>query len=248
MSSINTGSINVNYPIPGENNSSQGFRDNFAGIKSNLDIASNEITDLQSKVIVKSPLVGSSIDNNMNNTLISNALVQGFRQTTYNLGNNLSGNLSINVGNGDVQYGTITGNVSLGFTGWPPVGTYGQVIISLSINSTGLTNTITLPSQCDNSVFTIENITNRTISFPFGINTLTYVISTKDCGTTLTIQPLNRPRQSTQINTVPPTTSVGRQGDRPGTFAVDANYLYVCVGFYNGTSPIWKRVALGNWS
>ncbi len=33
MSQINTNGINTNYPVPGQNNSSQGFRDNFAQIK-----------------------------------------------------------------------------------------------------------------------------------------------------------------------------------------------------------------------
>lgn len=247
MSSINTGSINVNYPIPGENNPSQGFRDNFAGIKNNLDTAANEITDLQSKAIVKSPLNGINIDNNMNNTLITNALIQGFRNTTYNLGNNLSGNLMINATNGDVQYGTITNNVTLGFSGWPPVGTYGQLLLSLSIDPADLSKTITFPNQVDNSALTLENITGRTVSYPFGITTLQYSISTRDCGATLTVQCLNRPRQSVQITSVVPGSAIGRQGDRPGTIAADANYLYVCTGFFNGVTAIWKRVTLSAW-
>ena len=37
MSSINTNGINTNYPVPGVNNNSQGFRDNFAAIKTNLN-------------------------------------------------------------------------------------------------------------------------------------------------------------------------------------------------------------------
>lgn len=247
MSSINTGSINVNFPIPGENNSSQGFRDNFAAIKNNLDTASTEITDLQSKVIVKSPLNGINIDNNMNNTLMTNALIQGFRNTTYNLGNNLSGNLMINATNGDVQYGTITNNVTLGFSGWPPVGTYGQLLLSLSIDPADLSKTITFPNQVDNSALTLENITGRTVSYPFGITTLQYSISTRDCGATLTVQCLNRPRQGVQITSVVPSSAIGRQGDRPGTIAADANYLYVCAGYFNGVTAIWKRVALSAW-
>ena len=49
MSTINTNGINVNYPVPGENNSSEGFRTNFTSISNNLDIAGNEITELQQK-------------------------------------------------------------------------------------------------------------------------------------------------------------------------------------------------------
>ena len=38
MSQINTNGINTNYPEPGTNNSSQGFRDNFAQIRTNLNL------------------------------------------------------------------------------------------------------------------------------------------------------------------------------------------------------------------
>lgn len=247
MSSINTGSINVNYPIPGVNNSSQGFRDNFASIKNNLDTAASEITDLQSKAIVKNPLNGINIDNNMNNTLISNALVSGFRSTTFALGNNLGGNLTINVSDGDVQYGTITSNLALGFTGWSPVGTYSQVILSITNDPSDLTRTITFPNQMDISINTIENINGRAVSFPYGVSTLTFSISTRDCGATLSIAPLNRPRLSTQMTTTVPANNIGRPGDRPGTIAADANYIYVCTGFFNGVTAIWKRVALSAW-
>ena len=51
-SAINTNGINVNYPVPGVNNNSQGFRDNFATIRTNLNTASTEITDLQNNVVV----------------------------------------------------------------------------------------------------------------------------------------------------------------------------------------------------
>ena len=39
MSAINTNGLNVNYPVPGVNNNSQGFRNNFTNIKQNLDTA-----------------------------------------------------------------------------------------------------------------------------------------------------------------------------------------------------------------
>jgi len=93
MSSINTNSLDVNYPIPGQNNSTQGFRNNFTNIKQNLDIAGNEISDLQNKAVLKSALANSVINNDMANTLIANAATLQFRATTYNLGNALVGNV-----------------------------------------------------------------------------------------------------------------------------------------------------------
>ena len=89
MSQINTNGINVNYPIPGVNNNSQGFRDNFATIRTNLNTTNSEITDLQNNVVVKAALANTVVNNNMANTLISNALTRSFRASTYNLGNNI---------------------------------------------------------------------------------------------------------------------------------------------------------------
>lgn len=39
--------ININYPVPGADNDSQGFRSNFSSIQSALGIASEEISNLQ---------------------------------------------------------------------------------------------------------------------------------------------------------------------------------------------------------
>jgi len=51
------------------------------------------------------------------------------------------------------------------------------------------------------------------------------------------------------INTVVPSSSIGSAGDIEGKFAIDASYIYYCVGTYDGVSDIWKRVALtgGSW-
>ena len=46
-SNINTTSINESYPVAGVDNDSQGFRDNFATIKSNFVEAKSNIEDLQ---------------------------------------------------------------------------------------------------------------------------------------------------------------------------------------------------------
>lgn len=49
-SSINTDGLDALYPVAGVDNDSQGFRDNFANIKTNLGYARSEITDLQGGV------------------------------------------------------------------------------------------------------------------------------------------------------------------------------------------------------
>jgi len=227
MSTINTNGINVNYPVPGENNSTQGFRDNFASIKTNLNTASSEITDLQNKVVLKAALNGSTINNDMANTLISNASTRSFRATTYNLGNALSGTVLVNVAQADVQYGNVAGNVSLQFGSWAPTNTESAITLRLGISNSSAV--ITFPSQvvASNNNFggtILENYANIansiTITAPHDVQQLEFKLRTLDCGNTITIEPMNRPYQSTQIvKRTPPST--GQQGDKVGTVCID---------------------------
>lgn len=228
MSTINTNGIDVNYPIPGQNNSSQGFRNNFAAIKTNLNLAANEISDLQNKVVVKSALENTTINNDMANTLISNASTRSFRATTYNLGNALSGTVLVDVSLGDVQYGTVAGNVTFEFGGWAPTGTQSNVQLQLNVSNSQAV--INFPSEIlldnDSGVSTLENFANianvSTTSIPYGVSEVAYRLSSLDCGNTITIEPFNRPRQTTQIQVRTPSPT-GFQGDVPGTTSIDTS-------------------------
>lgn len=228
MSTINTNGLNVNYPVPGENNSTQGFRDNFASIKTNLDTAGTEITDLQNKVVLKAALNGSVLNNDMANTLISNASTRSFRATTYNLGNALSGTVLVNVAQADVQYGNVAGNISLQFGSWAPTNTESAITLRLGISNSSAV--ITFPSQvvASNNNFggtILENYANIanaiTITAPHDVQQLEFKLRTLDCGNTISIEPMNRPYQSTQlIKRTPPST--GQPGDKVGTICVDS--------------------------
>lgn len=228
-SQINTNGINVNYPVPGENNSSQGFRDNFAQIKTNLNTGATEITDLQNKVVLKAALDNGVLNNDMANTLISNASTSGFRATTYNLGNALSGTVLIDVNRADVHYGAVTGDVQFQFGGWAPMNTESNVVLRLTVANT-LAN-IQLPSQCISSnnnfgVVLLENYANisgtATLTAPANTSVLEYTFSTIDCGNTISVSPTNRPFQTTQVVTRDP-PSTGVQGDTNGTVAVSTS-------------------------
>lgn len=225
MSQINTNGINVNYPVPGVNNNSQGFRDNFAAIKNNINTASTEITDLQNNVVVKSALANTIVNNDMANTLISNALTRSFRASTYNLGNNISNSLVINASLGDVQYGTISGNTTIQFAGWAPSGTQSNVQLQLNVSNSQAV--ISLPTQVTIAgtygVKTIENYSNvggvPTLTVPYGVDQLAFRLSTLDCGNNITIEPFNLPRQTMQIQQRTPAPT-GFQGDVAGTVCV----------------------------
>ena len=240
MSTINTSGINTDYPKPGVNNNSQGFRDNFSAIKNNIITAAAEITDLQNNVVVKSPLNGTAVSNDMADTLISNALTRSFRASTFNLGNSLQGPVVVDVSKGDVQYGAITGDTTLSFTGWAVTGMQSNVELQLAVSNSAAA--VYFPAQITSAncygVTSLENYTETggtgKVTIPAGVCQLDYRLSSVDCGTTITIEPYNRPRRSSQIRNRTP-MPLGSLGDELGAVAVDANYIYVCTGTYNST-------------
>ena len=231
MSTINTNGINTNYPVPGENNSSEGFRTNFTSISNNLDTAGEEITELQQKSVLKTALSGIPLSNDMANTLISNAAVRSFRATTYNLGNALSGTVLVDTSLGDVQMGTVTGNVTFQFAGWAPTNT--ESAIKLRLNIANTTAHITFPSEASLSTNLLENNNGSSPliieTAPYGASLLEYELSTVDCGNSILIDPVNRPWQTTQVVTRNTVTPTGYQGDKNGDVCVAPSIPHVTV-------------------
>ena len=223
MSTINTNGIDGNYPIPGQNNSSQGFRDNFTSIKNNLNTAGTEITELQDKAVLKQALSDITLDNNMANTLISNAAVRTFRHTTYNLGNNVSGTVVVDCTLGDVQFATVTGNTTFQFAGWAPTNTKHTITLDLTVANTDAF--LIFPSEVVNSGDILENNTtvggNLAIAkAPYDQTKLIYDFSTVDCGNTILVEPVNRSYQISQIEEREAIIPTGYVGDRNGDVVV----------------------------
>ena len=44
-----------------------------------------------------------------------------------------------------------------------------------------------------------------------------------------------------------PSANTGSAGDVAGMIAWDTNYIYICTGSHDGSTAIWKRVALSTW-
>ena len=44
-----------------------------------------------------------------------------------------------------------------------------------------------------------------------------------------------------------PANSVGASGDNVGMISWDTNYIYICTAAYDGSTAIWKRVALTSY-
>lgn len=239
-SKINTSTINVNYPTPGVNNSSQGFRDNFSAIATNLNTASSEITDIQGKAIYKSALVNTVLNNDMANTIISNCQTLGFRASTFNLGSNLANTVIIDITNGDVQYGTITANTQIQFAKWAPTGT--QSNVQLLLNVANIDAVLTLPNNVTQGVDTINNYLGNgsqsggPIGMPSTQDQIQYVFSTVDCGTNVTVSPINIPRQTEQIIKRIVDVQTGRPGDRAGDACIGAGFAVDTITVVSGGS------------
>jgi len=188
-SAINPNNINGNYPVANQPNNTQGFRDNFTNTKTNFQYAADELTDLQSKAVLKSALTGSTLDNNMGNQLIYAALIQDFSATAVQI-TATSGSIAVDYSAGHYQTIVPTGSISLSFTNFPVAGQAGLIRLRLTIASTAYT--VTLPSAVSVGTTGIQGLNANTITFG-AAGTYEFDFETVDGGTTVTIFDLNRP-------------------------------------------------------
>ena len=200
-SSINPNNIDGTYPVAGQDNNSQGFRDNFTNTKTNFQYAADEIDDLQSKVILKAALLGTTLDNDMNGSLLSNAQIQDFSQTRVALGT-LTGSVGVDYATGHYQTVTTGGSISLAFTNFPAAGTLGFVIVRVTVTS--VAHTLTLPAAVGTgssaaSVLGIEGIASNVITFAQA-GTYEFQFHTDDGGSTVYLSELTRPRNNVLYN------------------------------------------------
>ena len=139
-SNINPNNIDGAYPVAGQDNNSQGFRDNFTNTKTNFQFAADEISQLQSYAVLKAALTGTVLDNNMNGSVLSNAQLQDMSLTRVALGT-LSGSVGINYSAGHYQTVTTAGSISLAFTNFSAAGTLSFVTVRVTVASTAHTMT-----------------------------------------------------------------------------------------------------------
>ena len=194
-SQINPNDIDGSYPVAGQDNNSQGFRDNFTNTKTNFTYAAGEITDLQNNVLLKSALTGTTLDNDMNGGLLYGALIQDFSATRVAIGT-VSGSQTVNYASGHYQTLTTSGSVTLAFSNFPTTGTQGWIIVRVTVASTA--HTLTLPAAVGTgasaaSVLGIQGISSNVITFK-ETGTYEFQFHTEDGGTTIYLSELTRPR------------------------------------------------------
>jgi hypothetical protein len=247
MSQVDTTNIDINFPVPRANNNSNGFRNNFSSIKTALNQMDLELSELQAFAIVKNALTDTSLANNMNGALIKNNQFKGTRKSVTDLGDNLTGNVIINVNASDVYIGTIAANstITIQFAGWSPSGTKSEVELNFKFldHSSKVDFTDT---KIDSSINFLGNATNKIVSPFYGYDEITLNFSTIDCGKTIQVVPIINTRKETNMIVRTPSFPIGTQTDVIGHTCVDQNYLYVCTSTYDGITAIWKRAPLIN--
>jgi hypothetical protein len=190
-SQINPNNINGEYPVAGQDNNTQGFRDNFQNIKVNFQYAETEITNLQASSISK---VSTSV-NEFNDSVIYGARLQNAGYIQVNRGN-VAPTANINYAAGSFQTITANANTTLNFTGLPAAGN--TAVITLAINAVAANTTanpfsLSIPNV-NTSSSGIIGFSSGNLNFPrtnsVVAGTHTYQFVTDDNGSSFTVTPL----------------------------------------------------------
>jgi hypothetical protein len=198
-SQVNPNNIDGSYPVAGQDNDSQGFRDNFTNVRNNFTFIKAEVEDLQNKAVLKSSLTNSTLNNDFAGNAISNATLTSWRETYNNVTNTASGAISIDFANGNFQKIGVTGAVSSLTFSWPDNTSGYYASIKLWINVANSAHTVTFataPTLGDPDTIAGYNAGVLTFNAAELANNNDYLfeIFTVDGGSTLGIKDLIRNR------------------------------------------------------
>lgn len=128
-SAINYNGVDSNFPLAGQDNDSQGFRDNFTYIRDGLAVANSEISELQKKVLLKFPLgvepaLGDEIPegNDLGFSRLSNVITTNVYNLAYTPAGAEVSSPTVNISaDGRAYYRFVVGNGmnTIGFSHWP---------------------------------------------------------------------------------------------------------------------------------
>jgi hypothetical protein len=176
--------INIAYPIAGQDNDSQGFRDNFNNINESFITASEEITDLQSKALLVTPLIGTtSTNNDFAGAVVKNIVLQGERVQTVNyLLTPVGGVVTIDPTAGTYQKYSVSSATSF-VVSWPKnsLNILNKLTLELSKDSTLTNVTVTFVPPQGGAIKTDSNVG---LSLPLNITQAAPAISLYEIFTT----------------------------------------------------------------
>ena len=183
-SSITTTNINATFPVAGQDNDSQGFRDNFSQIKTQLSTASTEITSLQAN------RAKTNADADFNGHDQSKLVLKDWGQKVVAKGS-VSGSVSLDFEDGNVTTLTTSNDVTLTFTNFPQeddasTNTHASMRVFLTKGTSTHTVTLTGVSFPTVASFNESNLDSSTMSttFPDRKSTFVFDVFSVDGGTT----------------------------------------------------------------
>jgi hypothetical protein len=144
-SNIDISNINTNYPVAGENNDTQGFRDNFSLIADNIEFAKNELNDLQANGL------RADAENDLFGNVLKNATLRSSSFFYYDNGNT-NEDLDIRFVNGQFQTVTVTEDIILRIIDWPSEANLSNILIAVK-------------SDGEDRQLTIREFENQTLKF-----------------------------------------------------------------------------------
>lgn len=130
-SQINYSTIDGTYPIAGQDNNSQGFRDNFTAIRAGLSTAQGEITTLQNNTLKSADLITNQpVVNNLLGSTLYNGQYKQLNGAYYPAGV-VTSSTFIDINNGPIQKIVLGADIVITFTNWPNAGNLGEVRLML---------------------------------------------------------------------------------------------------------------------
>lgn len=207
MSNINPNNVDGTYPVAGQDNDSQGFRDNFTNIKNNLSFAKSELEDLARKVVLKAPLIGTMLNNEFNDAPLSGAKIKDFSETVVDHGT-VTGLVVLDHTAGHYHTMTLSSDTMLSFENWPLAGAMGRMRVAVDIPSNQFA--LILPDTVDAGVDSIDGFAGDRIQFVTP-GLMIFEFTTSNGGLAVAINDLTRARVAdvgTQESTIATDVSI----------------------------------------
>jgi hypothetical protein len=188
MSSTSTtfiNSINTNYPVPGVDNDTQGFRDNYSNIKNSLAALAGEVGTLQ----ITSVSTNETNDFSFVGKLYRPVLDSVSNRITTHLEQNT--NFDVSMLDGNYQRVEISNNISIGATNWP-AGNQSEITLEVYNATTTSNYTVTF----NNSLGKLKKENGLTL--PFSITAsdsavTIFKLSSPDAGVTVFLSKVGGP-------------------------------------------------------
>lgn len=219
--------INSAYPIAGQANNTQGFRDNFSYIQNSLNVASDEITRLQNAILGTGSLNEIVLVANTSSDLTT---------ATFTVNN---GSLFID----GVNNITFIGNLTTTSTFVGPIisnsNAYASTFTFTTIDNISIGSSFKFFSTetTVHSVTDINTLTNEITVDPFDPLEL---IGNINSGTVITFTNGSRTDKTVTFINSQPQDYFGRPGDKKGYTFLTEGWTYVAISDYvNSSTQIW---------